>query len=70
MGTKTTLKPAINDEDRFVLYLDNLKGQKADRFKDAVSANGGLVWYGLAIATDVWQPIDAGYDRLLKASVK
>lgn len=67
---RKTLKPATNDEDRFVLYVDNLEGQKADRFKDAVSANGGLVWYGLANATDIWQPIDAGYGRLLKASVK
>ena len=38
-----TLKPATKDEDRFVLYVDNLEGQKADRFKDAFSANGGLV---------------------------
>ena len=38
-----TLKSAIKYGDRFVLYVDNLEGQKADRFKDAVSANRGLV---------------------------
>ena len=64
-----TLKHATNDEDRFVLYVDDFGCQKPDRFKDAVSANGGLVLYCLANATDIWQPIDAGYGRLLKALV-
>lgn len=42
-----------------IIYVDNLEGQKADRFKDVVSANGGLVWYGFVNATDIRQPIDA-----------
>ena len=42
-----------------IIYVDNLEGQKADRFKDVVSANGGLVWYRLVNATEIWQPIDA-----------
>ena len=42
-----------------IIHVDNLEGQKADRFKDVVSANGGLVWYCFVNATDIWQPIDA-----------
>ena len=26
----------------------------------------GVVWYGLPNATDLWQPIDAGYGKMLK----
>ena len=25
------------------------------------------VWYGLTNATEIWQPVDAGYGQLLKA---
>ena len=64
---KGTLKPAVEDTDRFVLFVDNLEGQKAESFKDAVSASNGLVWYGLANATDIWQPVDAGYGKILKS---
>ena len=42
-----------------IIYVHSLEGQKADRFKDVVSANGGLVWYRLVNATEIWQPIDA-----------
>ena len=45
-------------------------GQKADLFKDIVKESGGLVWYGVANATDIWQPIDAGYAQLLKVLIK
>ena len=46
---------------------DNLKGQIANRFKEAVSENDGVPWYGLANATDIWQPVDA---ELLKVCIK
>ena len=67
---KKTLKSAIEEEDHFVLFCDKLQGQIADGFKDAVEVLDGLVWYGVANATDIWQPIDAGYAQLLKMSIK
>ena len=67
---KKPLKSAIEEEDHFVLFCNNLQGQISDGFKDAVGALDGLVWYGVANATDIWQPIDAGYAQLLKMSIK
>ena len=45
-------------------------GQKADVFKESVEALDVTVWYGVADATDIWQPIDAGYAQLLKVLIK
>ena len=52
------------------MFCDNLEGQKAEVFKESVEALGGIVWYGVANATDIWQPIDAGYAQLLKVLIK
>lgn len=61
-----TLKPAVADLDRFLLYCDNLQAQVQPAFKSAIHDIKGLVWYGIANATDIWQPVDAGYAQLLK----
>ena len=37
---------------------------------DTVKELGGLVWYGVANATGIRQPIDAGYAQLLKMLIK
>lgn len=63
-----TLKPVV--QGRFVLFVDNLTGQVADKFKEAVADAGGVCWYGLPGATDIWQPVDAGYAELLKVKVR
>ena len=55
--------------DKFVLLLDNLKGQMQNDFKDSVAGSKGLLWYGLPGATDLWQPVDAGYAATLKALI-
>ena len=59
-----TLKPVV--DSRFVLFLDNLSGQVAEEFKQAIANTGGVCWY----ATDNWQPVDAGYAELLKVKVR
>ena len=38
-------------------------------FKEAVAKLGGVVWYGLPGATDLWQPIDAVYAQILKVLI-
>ena len=65
-----TLKAATQGTDRFVLFCDNLSEQVPDNFKDAVSSTGGLIWYGVPNATDLWQPVDAGFRQLLKVLTK
>ena len=65
---KGTLKPFV--EGRFVLFLDNLEGQIAEEFKTEVANADGVCWYGLPGATDIWQPVDAGYAELLKVKVR
>ena len=61
-----TLKPAITEGEEFVLLCDNLTAQTSEDFKSAVKNINGIVWYGLPGATDIWQPVDAGYGWLLK----
>ena len=50
------MKPSV--EGRFVIFLDNLEGQIAEEFKKEVANAGGVCWYGLPGATDMWQPVD------------
>ena len=64
-----TLKPAVTDLDRFVLFCDNLSAQVTPVFKSAVKELGGITWYGVPNATDIWQPVDAGFAQLLKRHV-
>ena len=66
-----SLIPFVKEQklDRFVLLLDNLKGQMQDDFKDSVSNANGLLWYGLPGVTDIWQPVDAGYAASLKSLI-
>ena len=42
----------------------------SDSFKSAVSAQPGVVWYGMPKDTDLWQPVDAGYIHHLKVLVR
>ena len=65
-----TLAQSVSQEDRFVLLCDNLTSHKMDTFKNAIHELGGLVWYGEPNATDIWQPVDAGYGQQIKVMVK
>ena len=65
-----TLKSAVEKEDNFVPFCDNLEVRKADLFKDTVKELGRLVWYGVANVTDIWQPIEARYAQLLMMLIK
>ena len=64
---KRALSPIVQHSiDRFVLFFDNLSAQESYEFKKSVSDLNGVCWYGLPNATDIWQPVDAGYAELLK----
>lgn len=68
MGGENSIR-GCQDDDRFVLFRGNLIGQVATEFKEAVVKLGGLVWYGLPGATNLWQPVDAGYAKILKVLI-
>ena len=60
------MKPAVSEGEEFVLLCDNLTAQVTDEFKSAVRNINGIVHFGVPGATDIWQPVDAGYGWLLK----
>lgn len=66
---KRTLEPVVKDEGDFALFCDNLSAQQNEAFQQAIAERGGVVWYGPANATDLWQPIDAGPAQLLKVLI-
>ena len=66
---KRSLFPIVEKETRYVLFCDNLTAQVSNDFKEAVANSSGVAWYGLPNATDLWQPVDAGYAELLKVFV-
>ena len=66
---KRTLTESVKDDEQFVLFCDNLTGQVSSEFKEVVAKLGGVVWYGLPGATDLWQPVDAGYAQILKVLI-
>ena len=57
--TEKLLKTTTDDVDHFILFCDNLTAQTSDPFKEKISSDNGVAWYGLRNATDLWQPVDA-----------
>ena len=66
---KSGCESAKDGDKEFVLLCDNLVGQVSDEFKQAVRKINGIVHYGPPGATDIWQPVDAGYGKMLKTLV-
>lgn len=54
---------------RYVLFLGNFEAHTKDDFKILVNSLNGVVWYRLSNATDLWQPVDAGFAQVLKSLV-
>ena len=50
----------------YVLFYDSLNAHVSPLFQDAVRQSKGIVWYGVPNVTHRWQPIDAGYGRLIQ----
>ena len=62
--------PNVEKEERFALFCDNLTAQISESFKAEVASQSGVCWFGLPNATDLWQPVDAGYAELFKIFVQ
>ena len=52
------------------MFCDRLAGQNNAVFRESIAKLNEIVWYDLTNATDLWQPVDAGYDEKLKTMVK
>ena len=59
----------MKDKQDFILFCDNLEGETALLFQEEVGKSGGIIWYGVKNATDLWQPVDARMGRLSKVLV-
>lgn len=67
--TKNTLAPALKNQGEYVLFCDNLEGQCSASFQKGVRENWVILWYRLNNATDLSQPVDAGFGKILKSLV-
>ena len=65
----TTLGPFIDEEgvERHVLFADNLTVQTTDQFKECETK--GVIWYGIAGAIDLWQPVNVGLAQIVKVLI-
>ena len=63
---KKTAIPHTKHLKRFASLAYNVTGQVHEDFKENVTDCSSVVWYGLPNATDLWQPVDAGYGKVLK----
>ena len=66
-----TLKKGTESEgeNEFVLFCDNLVSQTSEKFLAAVPAINGVVWFGVSVETDIWQPVDCGIGQMLNQIV-
>ena len=60
----TTLKPVVENLEKYVLFVDDLTAQQTDDFKKADLK--GVVWYELKNASGLCQVVDAGIAQTLK----
>lgn len=63
-GVCVTLKPVV--KSRFVLFVDNLKSQVSDEFKQAIANAADVCWFGLPVATNICWPVNVGFTKLLR----
>ena len=57
--------PFIDEEG----VADNLTVQTTHQFKKCVSETKGVVWYEIAGAIFLWQPVDAGSAQIVKVLI-
>ena len=63
---KKTLELAVQGTERFLLFLDNIEAHIQENFRNFIKDLGGIPWFGVPVATDIWQPVDGGYGSTLK----
>ena len=63
---KKTFKAATEGKEEVLLFCDNLDAQTYEGFRDELKKVNSRVCYGPKNLTNCWQPVDAGYGKLLK----
>lgn len=66
---KNTLAPALKNQGEYVLFCNYLEGQCSASFRKGVRESWVILWYQLNNATDLSQPVDAGFGKILKSLV-
>ena len=51
---------------KFYLFPENLEAHVQKSFRNSIKDRGGITWFGVPNATDIWQPVDGGYAATLK----
>ena len=67
--SKKTFKAIVKDTRNFILFLDNLEAHVQESFRNSIKDLGGIIWFGLTNATNIWQPGDGGYAATLKTLI-
>ena len=67
--SKKTFKAIVKDTRNFILFLDNLEAHVQESFRNSIKDLGGITWFGLTNATNIWQPGDGGYAATLKTLI-
>ena len=61
-----TLEPAVQGTERYLLFLENLEAHIQENFRNLINDIGGISWFAVTVATDIWQPVDGCYSTTLK----
>ena len=63
---KRTFKDAVKGKEEVLLFCDNLDAQTYEGFRNELALVKSRAKYGPKNLTNCWQPVDAGYGKLLK----
>ena len=66
---KEDLQSNTKDTDNFILFLDNLEAHVHESFRNSIKDLGGIIWFDVPNATDIWQPVHGGYAATLKTLI-
>ena len=60
------MEPAVQGTERYLLFLENLEAHIQENFRNLINDIGGISWFAVTVATDIWQPVDGCYSTTLK----
>ena len=67
--SKKIFKAILKDTENFILFLDVLEAHVHESFRNSIKDLGGIRWFDLPNATEIWQPVHGGYAATLKTLI-
>ena len=67
--SKKIFKAILKDTENFILFLDVLEAHVHESFRNSIKDLGGITWFDLPNATEIWQPVHGGYAATLKTLI-